>query len=90
VFYISRVWQIRKLSRQNSITNLYCSRVLPEGVIAWILNILTFIPHTCYVHFEDLETVQSSKEQYFICGQVIKRAKNIVHNSQNSAKFRGV
>jgi phosphatidylinositol alpha-1,6-mannosyltransferase len=49
------------------------------------LNIVTGIPYVCYVHGEDLETAKSSREQYFICGQVIKRAKMIVCNSQNSA-----
>jgi phosphatidylinositol alpha-1,6-mannosyltransferase len=80
-FYISRVLQIRKIVKRNNITNLHCGRVLPEGVIAWLLNILTGIPYTCYVHGEDLETAQSSREQYFICGQVIKRAKNIICNT---------
>jgi phosphatidylinositol alpha-1,6-mannosyltransferase len=86
-FYISRVLRIRKIVKRNNITNLHCGRVLPEGVIAWLLNILTGIPYTCYVHGEDLETAQSSREQYFICGQVIKRAKNIICNSQNSANI---
>lgn len=86
-FYISRVWRIRKIVKKNNITNLHCGRVLPEGVIACLLNILTGIPYTCYVHGEDLETAQSSREQYFICGQVIKRAKNIICNSQNSANI---
>lgn len=86
-FYISRAWRIRKIVKENSNTNLHCGRVLPEGVIAWILNIFTGIPYTCYVHGEDLETAQISREQYFICGQVIKRAKNIICNSQNSANI---
>jgi phosphatidylinositol alpha-1,6-mannosyltransferase len=61
--------------------------VLPEGVIAWLLNLFTGIPYVCYVHGEDLEMAQSSREQYFICRQVIKRAKTIICNSQNSANI---
>jgi phosphatidylinositol alpha-1,6-mannosyltransferase len=34
-----------------------------------------------------LTNTESNKEQYFIFGQVIKQAKNIVRNSQNSAKI---
>jgi phosphatidylinositol alpha-1,6-mannosyltransferase len=78
---------IRRFIQQKNITELHCGRVLPEGVIAWLLNIFTGIPYVCYVHGEDLETAKSSREQYFICGQVIKRAKMIVCNSQNSANI---
>jgi phosphatidylinositol alpha-1,6-mannosyltransferase len=86
-FYIRSAIRVRKLIKRNKITQLHCGRVLPEGVIAWILNLFTGIPYVCYVHGEDLETAQSSREQYFICGQVIKRAKTIICNSQNSANI---
>lgn len=85
LFYITTVWQIKKQIKLKNITNLHCGRVLPEGVMAWILNILTGIPYSCYVHGEDLETAASSREQSFLCKQVIKRATHIICNSHNSA-----
>jgi phosphatidylinositol alpha-1,6-mannosyltransferase len=87
LFYIKTVWHIRKQIKQQNITNLHCGRVLPEGVMAWILNLLTGIPYSCYVHGEDLETAASSREQQFICKQVIKRSTKIICNSQNSASL---
>ncbi|MCF2947760.1 glycosyltransferase family 4 protein [Paraglaciecola aquimarina] len=86
-FYFRTALCVRKIIKKNNITELHCGRVLPEGVVAWLLNIFTGIPYICYVHGEDLETAQSSREQYFICGQVIKRAKKVICNSQNSAKI---
>ncbi len=86
-FYWRSARMVRRFIQQKNITELHCGRVLPEGVIAWLLNIFTGIPYVCYVHGEDLETAKSSREQYFICGQVIKRAKMIVCNSQNSANI---
>jgi phosphatidylinositol alpha-1,6-mannosyltransferase len=86
-FYFKSALLVRKIIKQRQITQLHCGRVLPEGVIAWLLNLFTGIPYVCYVHGEDLETAQSSREQYFICGQVIKRAKTIICNSQNSANI---
>ena len=86
-FYFKSALLVRKIIKQRQITQLHCGRVLPEGVIAWLLNLFTGIPYVCYVHGEDLETAQSSREQYFICGQVIKRAKAIICNSQNSANI---
>jgi phosphatidylinositol alpha-1,6-mannosyltransferase len=87
LFYFKSVLLVCKIIKQKQVTQLHCGRVLPEGVIAWLLNLFTGIPYVCYVHGEDLETAQSSREQYFICGQVIKRAKAIVCNSQNSANI---
>jgi phosphatidylinositol alpha-1,6-mannosyltransferase len=84
-FYFKKFWSIKRYINKNGIKEIHCGRVLPEGVIAYLLNIVTGIPYVCYVHGEDLETAKSSREQYFICGQVIKRAKMIVCNSQNSA-----
>ena len=86
-FYFKSALLVRKIIKQRQITQLHCGRVLPEGVIAWLLNLFTGIHYVCYVHGEDLETAQSSREQYFICGQVIKRAKTIICNSQNSANI---
>jgi phosphatidylinositol alpha-1,6-mannosyltransferase len=87
MFYIKSALLVRKIIKQRQVTQLHCGRVLPEGVIAWLLNLFTGIPYVCYVHGEDLETAQSSREQYFICRQVIKRAKTIICNSQNSANI---
>jgi phosphatidylinositol alpha-1,6-mannosyltransferase len=86
-FYLKTVLLIRRQIKQQKITRLHCGRVLPEGVMAWILNIFTGIPYSCYVHGEDLETAASSREQNFLCKQVIKRATKIICNSQNSANL---
>lgn len=86
-FYLKTVWHIRKQIKQQNITNLHCGRVLPEGVMAWILNLFTGISYSCYVHGEDLETAASSREQQFLCKLVIKRATKIICNSQNSASL---
>jgi phosphatidylinositol alpha-1,6-mannosyltransferase len=87
MFYFKSALLVRKIIKQRQVTQLHCGRVLPEGVIAWLLNLFTGIPYVCYVHGEDLEMAQSSREQYFICRQVIKRAKTIICNSQNSANI---
>lgn len=86
-FYVRQFFRIRRLIKTEKITELHCGRVLPEGVIAWLLNLFTGIPYVCYVHGEDLETAKSSREQHMMCGQVIKRAKTIICNSQNSARI---
>lgn len=87
LFYIKTFWHIRKIIKQQNITNLHCGRVLPEGVMAWLINLMTGIPYSCYVHGEDLETAASSREQQLICKLVIKRATRIICNSQNSANL---
>jgi phosphatidyl-myo-inositol dimannoside synthase len=86
-FYLRSIKLIHKQIKLQEIKMLHCGRVLPEGVMAWLLNILTGIPYYCYVHGEDLETAASSREQNFLCKLVIQRASKIVCNSQNSANL---
>jgi phosphatidylinositol alpha-1,6-mannosyltransferase len=86
-FYLRSIKLIHKQIKLQKIKMLHCGRVLPEGVMAWLLNLMTGIPYSCYVHGEDLETAASSREQYFLCRQVIKRASKIICNSQNSASL---
>jgi phosphatidylinositol alpha-1,6-mannosyltransferase len=86
-FYLRTIKLIYKQIKLQKITVLHCGRVLPEGVMAWLLNLMTGISYSCYVHGEDLETAASSREQYFLCRQVIKRASKIICNSQNSASL---
>jgi len=86
-FYLRSIKLIHKQIKLQKIKMLHCGRVLPEGVMAWLLNLMTGIPYSCYVHGEDLETAASSREQYSLCRQVIKRASKIICNSQNSASL---
>lgn len=83
-----RTWKaLVKLVRQESIRQVHCGRVLPEGLAALLLKLTHRIPYTCYVHGEDVETALTSRELKFLTGQVMRYAERIVANSQNSKRI---
>jgi phosphatidylinositol alpha-1,6-mannosyltransferase len=86
-FYL-RTWKaLAKLARQESIKQVHCGRVLPEGLAALLLKLTLRIPYTCYVHGEDVETALTSRELKFLTGQVMRYAERIIANSQNSKQI---
>jgi phosphatidylinositol alpha-1,6-mannosyltransferase len=83
-----RTWRTMvKLVRRESIKQVHCGRVLPEGLAALLLKLTHRIPYTCYVHGEDVETALTSRELKFLTAQVMRYAERIVANSQNSKKI---
>ncbi len=83
-YYSRVVWQLRKIIKQHGITEIHCGRVIPEGVIAWVLSHLCKVSYLCYVHGEDVETAATSREHHLLVHQVCKRADKIICNSHNS------
>lgn len=86
-FYL-RTWKkLVKLAKKESIKQVHCGRVLPEGFAALLLKLTHRVPYTCYVHGEDVETALTSRELKFLTGQVMHYAERIVANSNNSKQI---
>ncbi len=86
-FYL-RTWnKLRAIAKQESIRQVHCGRVLPEGLAGLMLKISNGIPYNCYVHGEDVETALTSRELAWLTHQVMKRAENIICNSENSFRI---
>lgn len=86
-FYFQTWKSLVKLVKQESIKQVHCGRVLPEGLAALLLKLTHRIPYTCYVHGEDVETALTSRELKFLTGQVIRYSERIIANSQNSKRI---
>ena len=86
-YYWHCFWLIRKLIKKHQITHLHCGRCLPEGFIAYLINLLYGLPYLCYIHGEDVETASESRELSWIIKQVFKRANKLICNSQNTANI---
>lgn len=86
-FYWKTFWQLKKLIKIHGITHIHCGRVLPEGVIAWLLSLFSNVKYLCYVHGEDVETAATSREHHLMVQQVCKRAERLICNSYNSANI---
>jgi phosphatidylinositol alpha-1,6-mannosyltransferase len=84
-FYWRTFWQLKRFVKQHNIEMIHCGRVLPEGLMAWLLNKVTGIPYICYVHGEDLEASALSRELNALTQRVMRNAQKIICNSHNSA-----
>lgn len=86
-FYFKTVLNLRKIIKQHNITHIHCGRVIHEGVIAWLLSLITSVKFICYVHGEDVETAATSREHNLMVKQVCKHSALLICNSQNTANI---
>lgn len=86
-FYWKTFWLLKKIIKENTITQIHCGRCLPEGVMGWLLNIFTGIPFICYVHGEDVETASTSRELSWLVKKVLLKANKLISNSNNTANI---
>lgn len=82
-------WQsfkaLKRIVKEQDIDHIHCGRVIPEGLMAWMLNKTLGIPYLCYVHGEDLEASALSRELNSLTKLVMRSADKIICNSHNSA-----
>ena len=78
---------LKQLVKEQNIDYIHCGRVLPEGLMAWMLKKTLGIPYLCYVHGEDLEASALSRELNSLTKLVMRSADKIICNSHNSANI---
>jgi len=86
-YYWHMFKNVRRQIRSSGATRLHCARVMPEGVVAWMLKRTSGIAYDCYVHGEDIELARQSRESRWLVNQVIKGAHTMICNSHNSARL---
>lgn len=86
-FYLKTFWKLRSLIKRNNIKTIHCGRCLPEGVFGLIFKKIYDIPYLCFIHGEDVETASSSRELSWIVKKVLKNAKTLICNSNNSSEI---
>lgn len=84
-FYLDTILAVKKLIKHHNIDEVHCGRVIPEGIIARALKLLSGTEYRCFVHGEDVETAATSKEHSLLVRNVCKNAKTLICNSENSA-----
>lgn len=86
-YYWQSFRSLRRLVKEQDISYIHCGRVLPEGLMAWMLKKTLGIPYLCYVHGEDLEASALSRELNSLTKLVMRSADKIICNSHNSANI---
>lgn len=86
-FYWSLFRKVKSLIKSHNIDEIHCGRVIPEGVVAWLVKKVTGVPFVCFVHGEDVETAATSREQSLMVKHVCKNSEYLICNSENSANL---
>lgn len=86
-YYIKSFFTIRKIVKNEGVNQIHCGRCLPEGVIAYLMNLFYGIPYLCYIHGEDIEVASLSRELSWIVKKVFSRASALIANSNNTREL---
>ncbi|WOJ98294.1 glycosyltransferase family 4 protein [Congregibacter brevis] len=86
-FYYQSFQGIRRIVRDEGVSQIHCGRCLPEGVIGWLLNKSLKLPYLCFVHGEDIQAAMESRELSWMIRRVFSSAEVLIANSHNTARL---
>jgi phosphatidylinositol alpha-1,6-mannosyltransferase len=72
------------LIRTEGIDTIHAGKSLPEGLLAWLMRRRLGLPYTCYVHGEELNLAEGSRELRFWTRRVLRGADRVIANSRNT------
>jgi phosphatidylinositol alpha-1,6-mannosyltransferase len=84
--YTATYRQVAAVVKREGSTEIHCGRMLPEGLIAWMVSMRHHVPYACYVHGEELNSAGTSRELTFLARRVLKGARVLIANSLNTAR----
>ncbi len=85
--YAKAIRAVRSLLMRNHVDSIHCACCLPEGLIALVIKAWYGIPYMCYVHGEEVNIAESSRELVWLVRRVLKGASFVVANSRNTAQL---
>ena len=76
-----------RLARAHRVRAVHCARVMPEGVIGYLLRRLAGLPYCVYAHGEEIGTASSSRQLTFLMRRVYGAADVVIANSENTRRL---
>ena len=70
--------------RHNSIQQIHCAKVLPEGLIALFMKLVKGIPYLLYAHGEEIQMGLISRKFRWLIPKIYNAASVIIANSRNT------
>jgi phosphatidyl-myo-inositol dimannoside synthase len=70
--------------RRNSIQQIHCAKVLPEGLIALFMKLVKRIPYLLYAHGEEIQMGLTSRKFRWLIPKIYNAASVIIANSRNT------
>ena len=82
--YYSVLRHVLRSSRRHPARQLHCLKVLPEGLIAWCVRLMTAKPYLVYAHGEEIQIAFGSRKLRWLAPLVYNKAAAIIANSYNT------
>ena len=70
--------------RRNSIQQIHCAKVLPEGLVALFIKLVKRIPYLLYAHGEEIQTGLTSRKLRWLIPKIYNSASVIIANSRHT------
>jgi phosphatidylinositol alpha-1,6-mannosyltransferase len=85
--YLKSALCVRRTCRKYKIRQIHCAKVLPEGLIAFIVSLYTHIPFLIYAHGEEIQSGLTSRKFKWLLPKIYDRAFAIIANSSNTNRL---
>jgi len=82
--YIQIIWHVHKICQKFAIQQIHCAKVMPEGLVAWWINLLDSIPYLLYSHGEEITASLTSRKFCWLTPKIYNGASAIIANSRNT------
>ena len=82
--YAGMLRHVLRSCRRYRIQQLHCMRVLPEGLIAWCVRLMTGRPYLLYAHGEEILIGLGSRKLRWLIPRLYNRAAAIIANSRKT------
>jgi phosphatidylinositol alpha-1,6-mannosyltransferase len=85
--YVGLALAARKLIKAHRVASVHCGRVMPEGVVGYLLRRLTGVPYCIYAHGEEIGTAGASRQLTLLMRCAYGAARAVVANSDNTRRL---
>jgi phosphatidylinositol alpha-1,6-mannosyltransferase len=82
--YLRLLWGVYTLCHQSGVQQVHCAKVLPEGLVAWVLHLCNGTPYLLYAHGEEILSALTSRKLAWLLPRIYRRAAAIIANSRHT------
>jgi len=84
VRYLRIMWCVYRQCRTHRLQQIHCTKVFPEGLVAWILRWCYGLPYLLYAHGEEILTALTSRKLAWLLPRIYRGAAAIIANSHHT------
>jgi phosphatidylinositol alpha-1,6-mannosyltransferase len=84
VRYLRIMWYVYRQCHMHRLQQIHCTKVFPEGLVAWMLRWGYGLPYLLYAHGEEILSALSSRKLAWLLPRIYRGAAAIIANSRNT------